>query len=171
MDRLKDHTSRERKNSIIEDRTLIGYLNLISKLIQKIGIHEIKLIADQKGLMEELFNKCLFPDDAKPLEQDITEDVDTQRGLSGNKCKTKESRSAAFTLLWTLCKNSPLLLDTLLRNCMVPLVERIERYKGWNYIPASDARSSGFVGLRNLGCICYMNSMIQQFFMIPSFRY
>ena len=64
VDRLKGHVSRERKNSIIEDRTLIGYLNLISKLIQKIGIHQIKLIADEKGLMEELFNKCLFPDDA-----------------------------------------------------------------------------------------------------------
>lgn len=27
------------------------------------------------------------------------------------------------------------------------------------------------MGLVNLGCICYMNSMIQQFFMIPAFRY
>ena len=23
----------------------------------------------------------------------------------------------------------------------------------------------------NLGCICYMNSMMQQFFMVPQFRY
>ena len=28
-----------------------------------------------------------------------------------------------------------------------------------------------YVGLVNLGCICYMNSMMQQFFMIPAFRY
>ena len=27
------------------------------------------------------------------------------------------------------------------------------------------------VGLKNLGCICYMNSTMQQFFMIPSLRY
>ena len=27
------------------------------------------------------------------------------------------------------------------------------------------------MGLRNLGCICYMNSMMQQFFMIPALRY
>jgi len=34
-----------------------------------------------------------------------------------------------------------------------------------------DPRSStGYVGLRNLGCICYMNSTIQQFFMNPDFR-
>jgi len=35
-----------------------------------------------------------------------------------------------------------------------------------------DIRSElGYAGLRNLGCICYMNSMIQQFYHIPSFRY
>ena len=28
-----------------------------------------------------------------------------------------------------------------------------------------------YVGLKNLGCICYMISMMQQFFMIPAFRY
>ena len=30
--------------------------------------------------------------------------------------------------------------------------------------------STGYVGLRNLGCICYMNATMQQFFMVPRFR-
>ena len=30
--------------------------------------------------------------------------------------------------------------------------------------------STGYVGLRNLGCICYMNATMQQFFMNPDFR-
>ena len=30
--------------------------------------------------------------------------------------------------------------------------------------------STGFVGLKNIGCICYMNSIMQNLFMIPSFR-
>lgn len=29
---------------------------------------------------------------------------------------------------------------------------------------------NNFVGIRNLGCICYMNSILQQFFMIKPFR-
>ena len=32
-------------------------------------------------------------------------------------------------------------------------------------------KSFGHVGLKNLGCICYMNSIIQQMYMCPTFRY
>ena len=30
---------------------------------------------------------------------------------------------------------------------------------------------SGFIGIRNPGCICYMNSLMQQFFMMKSLRF
>jgi ubiquitin carboxyl-terminal hydrolase 34 len=58
-------------------------------------------------------------------------------------------------------------------------------YKGFyvlkKYLPISQTKSfyeatskknnNGFIGIRNPGCICYMNAMIQQFYFIPSFRY
>ena len=31
-------------------------------------------------------------------------------------------------------------------------------------------KQNGYVGLKNLGCICYMNSVMQQMYMVPSFR-
>ena len=41
----------------------------------------------------------------------------------------------------------------------------------WQITHFDDEKSStGYVGLKNLGCICYMLSQFQQFFMIPSFR-
>ena len=55
---------------------------------------------------------------------------------------------------------------------MIPLIKLIKRREGWNYSPPGSTESTQkYVGLRNLGCICYMNAMMQQFFMIPPFRY
>ena len=39
--------------------------------------------------------------------------------------------------------------------------------KSLHYIPKS---KTGYVGLLNPGCICYMNSILQQFYMIPQLR-
>ena len=63
-------------------------------------------------------------------------------------------------------------MDSFLKKCMLPLITRIKVHDGWGYVPSSSSSTKqAFVGLRNLGCICYMNSMMQQFFMIPQFRY
>ena len=41
----------------------------------------------------------------------------------------------------------------------------------WKYQPSAyDKASNGYVGLKNLGATCYMNSLMQQFYMIPDFR-
>ena len=55
---------------------------------------------------------------------------------------------------------------------LATLLQRFEPPASWKYNPrASQKAPCGFVGLRNLGCICYMISLMQQFFMIPAFRY
>ena len=42
---------------------------------------------------------------------------------------------------------------------------------GWNYLPTLSKRSVyNYVGIKNLGAICYMNSMIQQFYINETFR-
>ena len=44
----------------------------------------------------------------------------------------------------------------------------------WNQVSSHHTtlkKQCGHVGLKNLGCICYMNSIMQQIYMVPTFRY
>jgi uncharacterized UBP type Zn finger protein len=48
---------------------------------------------------------------------------------------------------------------------------RSSSYLDWAIGESIDVENaSGFVGIKNLGCICYMISLVQQLYMIPSFR-
>ena len=49
---------------------------------------------------------------------------------------------------------------------------RTKRLDDWTISLVDKMKSStGYVGIKNLGCICYMNSFLQQLYMIPKFRH
>lgn len=51
------------------------------------------------------------------------------------------------------------------------LLPGCETLTEWEYLPPVGPRpNKGFVGLKNAGATCYMNSVIQQLYMIPPIR-
>lgn len=54
---------------------------------------------------------------------------------------------------------------------MQPLCKHIRLHPKWLYTPSGDTRKGKYSGIRNLGCTCYMNAMLQQLYHVPSFRY
>lgn len=49
------------------------------------------------------------------------------------------------------------------------LLQYFEPLKQVERIPIPNKNAKHYVGLKNLGCICYMNAMIQQLFMTKDF--
>jgi hypothetical protein len=90
-------------------------------------------------------------------------EVDKSKSGSDAGLYGKKSKDAAYRLLNNLIVKSPLLMNSFLEKSMVPLMKMIKRQDGWNYSPPGNhvEGRQKYCGLKNLGCICYMNAMMQ----------
>ena len=90
------------------------------------------------------------------------------------KCKNNATRERCLELLNELCIQNTEGIQILIRYLKEHISEtfwRTPRKSDWQISVHQQERSlTGFVGLKNIGCICYMNSIMQQLFMIPTFR-
>ncbi|KRW99755.1 Armadillo-type fold [Pseudocohnilembus persalinus] len=168
--KLRSHPSQEQRTAGQEDKILNGLLNLLEKLLaSKKDIRQKVGLQSQDNLVSEIFTKCLF--DVNDREN-ITDDEMQNYDENYVKCKNYGTRQSAYNLLLTLIKDSPQNLQILLEEGFKQLLDKIKKYNfNFNQYYGFECKSpEGFVGIKNLGCICYMNSMLQQFFMTPSFR-
>lgn len=90
------------------------------------------------------------------------------------KAKSATSRRAAFGLLLDLARGNPANLRAIVQRCIQNhLISHSggEQPDQWLFEAKNEEKSAiGYVGMRNLGCICYLNSLMQQLYMIPSLR-
>ena len=169
VENIRTHYSSEQRSNPQNDKVLIGFLNLAQKILQISPDCQEKF----KFLAIEIFSTCLFYIKSNINNVgDFNENSDSNKvDIDYVKCKSQDSRRAAYLIITTLIKNTEN-LKLLLQEGLLPLFETIPIPSSWGFMPAFDARCSwGYAGINNLGCICYMIAMLQQFFMCPTFRY
>lgn len=155
---IQQYNSKEVATNSPQDNVLVGLLQLTTKFVKA---KECSLELDNLSRMqiiEEIFFSCLFP-------------LRCKVGENKYKCKSNKSREAAFQLISVLMENIPECTNFFFRECVLPLRKKITELNEYSFnVERRGKSSSGFVGIKNLGCICYIISILQQFFMISPFR-
>jgi hypothetical protein len=150
-----------------EDVVLTGLLLTLTNILAvqpSVKYH----LPNKNSLIRFLLHDCLFLKDMKGKSTVLPP-----------KCKTQNSRLKCLQLIRELCVENDqgialfveYLRDEVFGN-NISWFWRTPRKADWQVTAEHkhERSTTGYVGLKNIACICYMNSILQQLYMIPSFR-
>ncbi|XP_062568779.1 ubiquitin carboxyl-terminal hydrolase 24-like [Saccostrea cucullata] len=148
-----------------DNSLLAGHLKLITTLLTCEGVDP-----EEHGrvLVYDILHDFLFPASKVMMDSMNTSSEEKLQEVSP-KCSNCESRVAAYRLLNELAKGSYSILSDICKQLIeMHHLPQPDCANEWEYLPPVDGRARcGFVGLKNGGATCYMNSVIQQLYMVP----
>lgn len=161
---------KECKNKAQSDSVLVGVLKVANKIFESFLEYRSEIVTEE--FIDKFFTEILFPEEVTVYNMEYNkENLEIEAQFKSPKAKIRETRKSAYNLLLTLtiCEET---WSRKVVKTLELLKTRIKPLDTWNYSPTSQLRSlHGYAGIFNYGAICYMNSVLQQFFMIPQFRY
>ncbi|KAF9310793.1 hypothetical protein BG003_008108 [Podila horticola] len=162
IETIINHPTAEDSSSLKEDTVMVGMLKVATAMINTDP--RLKRLDTDFRIIDYVFDECLFPQMPNP-------ELETSGKPVAAKCQSDASRAAAFEFLEESTRST---LETLC-HVVQKTHEHFQREHDmadlWGYDPQTFKKARcGFVGLQNLGATCYVNSIVQQFFMNKDFR-
>ena len=162
------------KNIELNEYILSAYFGIINKILTILKDSKYQKIYDYdfESLLQKLINDfiIIFEKD----ENNKITDIDKLKKYS--KYSDSKYISDLYQILYIIISLNPdkylklYFNNDEIKNVREKHLTKLDEAKNC-YSPLSESISAaGFVGIKNLSCLCYMNSVIQQFFMIPIFR-
>ena len=149
------------KEATRENEKLIeGTITLLDTIIST-NKNAREYLSNTYDIYEILLNQCILSKmKSKPLD------------YPNAKCISDSSQEIIYKTMNTLCKE-----DGKLTKKIIDILSQYHLSGFWKdkhssnwKINLSKDEKGHFVGLKNMGCTCYMNSILQQFFMIKELR-
>uniref|UniRef100_A0AAR2KQL9 USP domain-containing protein n=1 Tax=Pygocentrus nattereri TaxID=42514 RepID=A0AAR2KQL9_PYGNA len=174
LKRIKDEVKRTGETGV-EETILEGHIGVTKELLAFQTPEKKYYIGCEKGganLIKELIDDFIFPASNVYLQYMKSGEFPTEQAIP--VCSSPATITAGFELLVALAvgcvRNLKQIVDTLTDMYYSGMCS-CEALTEWEYLPPVGPRpNKGFVGLKNAGATCYMNSVIQQLYMIPPIR-
>jgi len=182
MQRVVSHDVQEKRldDDSKQDYLLTGLLGVLMTLVK--AVPEFRQVVrepgtgdvEKKGAADNFIRVVI--DDLLFYAPVRAEELDETVHAQLPKCKNKSTRKEALALLSALCQDSAANVISV-SNALVPVMSasaeaaKAGGSKASTRLYDEKAKADhGYLGYRNLGCICYMNAMMQQLYMVPHFR-
>ncbi|KAG0029169.1 hypothetical protein BGZ81_004061 [Podila clonocystis] len=162
METIINHPTAENSSSFKEDTVMVGMLKVATAMINTDP--RLKRLDTDFRIIDYVFDECLFPQMPSP-------ELNTSSKPVAAKCQSDASRAAAFEFLEESTRSTLHTLCYVVKKTHEHFQREHDMADLWGYDPQTFRKARcGFVGLQNLGATCYVNSIVQQFFMNKDFR-
>ncbi|XP_038658042.1 probable ubiquitin carboxyl-terminal hydrolase FAF-X isoform X4 [Scyliorhinus canicula] len=171
LKRIRDEVKRTSETGV-EETILEGHLGVTKELLAFQTPEKKYHIGSEKGganLIKELIDDFIFPASNVYLQYKKSGELPSEQAIP--VCSAPAAINASFELLVALAVGCVQNLKQIVDTMTDMYYAGCEALTEWEYLPPVGPRpSKGFVGLKNAGATCYMNSVIQQLYMIPAIR-
>ena len=143
-----------------------GMLLFLSNLLNINSKELVNYIIIKVDIFDFFLKKCI-------LRKCVEKPLESKKPF----CHNNQSKSAIYKLLLNILRNIDNEKNDNLYSKMIDILDNYNKIGFWKTfniknweVDIKDAQKGKYVGLKNMTSTCYLNSIIQQLFMIPMFR-